>query len=351
MKKILFFNHKGGVSKTTSAFNIGWMLALKGKRVLLVDADPQCNLSALILNDHFEEYYINPETKNQNIKDGVKVAFEGKPKAIEAVTPFKSEFNSNLFLLPGHPNLTEYDPSLSFAQTSNNAITTLQNLPGAFNELIEETGKKNNIDFVLIDLNPGLSAINQNLFITSDAFIIPTSPDPFSQMAINTLSDILPRWVDWANRMRPLLEDASYPLPQTTPKFIGELIQRFNIRKGKAASPFQNNIEDIKLTVNEKLFPALKKSNMTYTKEQYELANIQDSYCLAEIPDFQSLNQKAHDANVPVFALTKEQIGAVGTVYENIEKNREKFFELFENIADKIQKITSQDDGRSAQSV
>ena len=47
--KIVLFNHKGGVSKTTTTFHLGWMLASKGHRVILVDADPQCNLSGLIL--------------------------------------------------------------------------------------------------------------------------------------------------------------------------------------------------------------------------------------------------------------------------------------------------------------
>lgn len=49
VKKIVFFNHKGGVSKTTSTFNIGWKLAEMGHRVLLVDADPQCNLTSVFL--------------------------------------------------------------------------------------------------------------------------------------------------------------------------------------------------------------------------------------------------------------------------------------------------------------
>ena len=48
-KTICFFNHKGGVSKTTTTFNIGWSLANKGYKVLMVDLDSQCNLTGLVL--------------------------------------------------------------------------------------------------------------------------------------------------------------------------------------------------------------------------------------------------------------------------------------------------------------
>ena len=54
MKKIVLFNHKGGVSKTTSTFYLGWMIAEMGHKVLLVDADPQCNLTALFLGEEFD---------------------------------------------------------------------------------------------------------------------------------------------------------------------------------------------------------------------------------------------------------------------------------------------------------
>ena len=48
-KRIALFNHKGGVSKTTTTFNLGWMLAQMGNRVILVDGDPQSNLTGLVL--------------------------------------------------------------------------------------------------------------------------------------------------------------------------------------------------------------------------------------------------------------------------------------------------------------
>ena len=61
MKIISLFNHKGGVSKTTTTFNMGWMLANLGYKVLIVDADPQCNLTALALGysttDDFDKIY------------------------------------------------------------------------------------------------------------------------------------------------------------------------------------------------------------------------------------------------------------------------------------------------------
>lgn len=335
-QKFVFFNHKGGVSKTTTTYNIGWMLAKKGKRVLLVDGDPQCNLTALILGDNYEKYYLDESTKGNNIKDGVKVAFEGKPLPISSINCPVAPKNRNLYLLPGHANLSEYDAALTFAQTSNNAISTLQNLPGAFNELINKTSEVYQIDYVLIDLSPALSAINQNLFILSDFFIIPTNPDPFSIMALNTLVSILPRWVDWTQKTRPSFEEAAYPLPTTTPKLIGTLIQRFNIRNGKAAKPYRENIQEIKDAVVSNLVPALRNKNMVFTEDIYVQAGISNDYCLAEIPDFQGLLPKANDNGVPVFAISDDEIGESGAVRDGMISKRNTFHELFENIANQV---------------
>jgi len=337
--KIVLFNHKGGVSKTTTTFNLGWMLALKGKKTLLIDADPQCNLTSLALKDYFEEYYISNETKYNNIKDGVKVAFEGKPKEIEGIDCFKFSRNENLFLLPGHANLSEYDSALSFAQTSNGAIATLQNLPGSFNELINRTSEKYKIDYVLIDLSPALSAINQNLFSLSDFFIIPTSPDPFSIMALNTLATVLPRWVEWVEKMRPLFVEATYPLSNSTPKIIGTLIQRFNIRNGKAAAPYRNNISEINSTVSNSLIPILRNKKMVCDFYVYSDAGINDDFCLAEVPDFQGLLPKANEIGVPIFALENSEIMETGAVLDGLISKRDSFYELFDKIAEKIIKV------------
>lgn len=49
-KIIALFNNKGGVSKTTTTYNLGWMLALLENRVLIIDSDPQCNLTGVSIN-------------------------------------------------------------------------------------------------------------------------------------------------------------------------------------------------------------------------------------------------------------------------------------------------------------
>ncbi|MDP2105196.1 MAG: ParA family protein, partial [Desulfobulbaceae bacterium] len=302
-KRLVVFNHKGGVSKTTSAYNIGWMMA-KEHRVLLVDADPQCNLSGLILGDDFEKYYTEDATKTENIKDGVSATFDGRPVPIEAVDCVSPERAPNLFLLAGHANLSEYDAALTFAQTSNNAITTLQNLPGAFAELLRLTEEKYNIEYTIIDLNPSLSAINQNLFLISDAFIIPTNPDPFSLMALDTLKTILPRWVAWKRNAIPLFAESAYPLNDSVPKFIGSLVQRFNIRRGRAAKPYRDNIGEIQARMKGPVFSALSAAGMTLDLADYDDDFDETGYCLGQIPDFQGLLPKSYDVGVPVFELT-----------------------------------------------
>lgn len=333
-KRLVVFNHKGGVSKTTTAYNVGWALAAHAK-VLFVDADSQCNLSGLLLNDSFEEYYFDDATKDQNLKDGVAPAFDGKPIPLQAVDCFSPARNHNVFLLAGHANLSAYDAALTFAQTSNNAITTLQNLPGAFSELIRLTEERYEIDYTIIDLNPSLSAINQNLFLVSDGFLIPTNPDPFSIMALQTLKTTLPRWVNWKRSSISLFQDSAYPLPTGTPKFVGTVIQRFNIRKGKAAAPYRNNIDEINSVVEGEVFDALQAAGMTLPAADY--AGLQDEhYCLAEIPDFQGLLPKAHQAGVPVFALEDDELEATGPVLEGFKERRAFFREQFHGLAAKI---------------
>jgi len=197
------------------------------------------------------------------------------------------------------------------------------------------------IDYTLIDLNPGLSAINQNLFLSAHAFIVPTNPDPFSVMAIDTLKNILPKWVLWKRNAVQLFSDSAYPLLDGEPKFIGSLIQRFNVRNGRAAKPYRDNITEIKDKICKDFFESISKVGMTLDSEQYTQDFIDSSYCLDEIPDFQGLLPKSYQAGVPVFELLDTEINETGPVLEQMTKNRDNFQNKFQLLNEKIIKLLS----------
>ena len=337
-KIIEVFNHKGGVSKTTTTFNLAWKLTEFNKKVLVVDGDPQCNLSELFMGDSFESYYDNTDTKDQNIKDAVSDAYNGRPYPIKKIKCPMHINNENLYLLPGHMDLSEYEASLSLSMNSNGAITTLQNLPGAIYELIKLCCEEYGIDYVFIDMNPGLTAMNEMFFTYCDDFIVPTNPDPFSVMALKTLSKTLPRWKQWSENTKQIFSDTSYPLPDSSMMFLGEIIQRFSMRMGKPSHSYEGKIDDIKKCIDTDFIPVMEKNEMLNPI----IASNRRNHCLGEIPDFQSLIQRANEAMVPVYALSAKQMKAQGYVYENMEKSRQRFTTMFNDIANLIIEATNE---------
>ena len=343
-KRIALFNHKGGVSKTTTTFNLGWMLASKGKRVILVDTDPQANLTGLVLGhkgpSELQRFY--EEEPDRNLKAGLEPAFESQPTPIKAVNCIPVEEQDGLFLLPGHIGLSEYEVSLGLAQNLSGSIQTLQNLPGSISVLLDRTAEKFEAEYILIDMNPSLSSFNQNMLMTSDYFILPTSPDYFSVMAIASLSDVLPNWHRWSETAQSLqiLKEAVYPFPSITPKFMGTIVQNYRPRGGAPTQGFQVWIDEINARVSEQLFPILEQAGMTFPKATYSKFGI-ENYCIATIPDFNTLVATSQDAQTPVFALTAEQIGRTGIVLQQVEKQRDSLSKLFTKLADKVIGMTS----------
>ena len=346
-KRIALFNHKGGVSKTTTTFNLGWMLASKGKTVILVDSDPQANLTGLILgysgfddeDKELTQFYQG--FTNQNFKTGLEPAFESRPSPMTAVNCYSVPNLPKLFLLPSHIGLSEYEVTLGIAQELSGSIQTLQNLPGAMSNLLEKTALNHQADYILIDMNPSLSSFNQNLLMTSEYFIVPTNPDSFSVMAVDSLANVLPRWRSWADRANslPLLKEAAYPFPEVTPKFLGTVIQNYRPRGGAPARNFQTWIDRINQRVTSQLVPALDRAGMLFPPAVYSQCDIED-YCLAKIPDFNSLIAKSQETQTPVFALTEAQIGQSGAVLEQTVSARDNFMSIFSDFTDKVVRIT-----------
>lgn len=340
MKKIAIFNHKGGVSKTTTAFNIGWKLAQKGKKVLLVDADSQCNLSLYSLGDsEFDRFYAS-ENKN-NIKDALEPAFKSKPRLIEAIDCIQIPQNNNLYLLPGNLDLSECEVQLGLSFQLTDSVGALENLPGSFNYLFEKVASRYNFEYVIIDMNPSLSSINQDLLIISDYFFVPTSPDIFSYMAIKSLSRILPNWERWAKNARNLFKNAEYPLPMNTPKFLGYTINDFNLSKGRPTKAFEDLMNNISNVISEELVPNLGKEGMLLEDEKYLAAqNLNDrlrnqhrelqKYCIAEISNFNKLIAMSNDKSIPIFELSSWRM------QDGQRRTLHWFKTLFNLIADKI---------------
>ncbi|MYF36375.1 MAG: ParA family protein [Synechococcus sp. SB0678_bin_12] len=350
-RQIALFNHKGGVSKTTTTFNLGWQLAVLGKRVVLVDADPQSNLTGLVLGycgpSDLEDFYRNEP--DRNLKSGLAPAFESRPERIKPVECFPIPGRDGLFLLPGHIGLSEFEVTLGIAQELSGSIQTLQNLPGSIPHLLNETAKKFNADYILIDMNPSLSSFNQNLLVTSDYFIVPTTPDYYSVMAIDSLTKVIPNWDKWSDKAQqlPILKEASYPFPHAKSKFLGIIVQNYRPRSGAPTRGFQQWIDRINVKVTQDLYPALKSHNMTLPDSAYGLLKM-DNYCLASIPDFNSLITISQEKQTPVYALTDEQLrqsGQRGPVLSQTKESQAKFGKIFLDLGNKVLQLTSYANG------
>jgi cellulose biosynthesis protein BcsQ len=349
VRSIALFNHKGGVSKTTTAFNLGWMLAEKGHRTLLVDADPQCNLTGIVLGykgpTELENLY--KTEPDRNLWAGLLPAFDSRPVEIKGVEAIDVPGRDGLFLLPGHIRTAEYEVTLGIAQELSGSIQTLQNLPGSLRFLLEKTAARMQCDFVLVDMSPGLGSINQNLFVTSDYFVVPTMPDFFSVMAIDSLARVLPRWQKWAKSAYGLdfLRNAAYPFPEPHTQFVGTVIQKYRPRGGAPASAFQGWIDQLDTRVETDLIPALEASSMLLSSDRYARGDLGPGYSLATIPDFNSLIAKSQRAQTPIYALTADQIGQKGTVLAQTVRARENFRKQFSDLADKVLVLTSANKG------
>ena len=363
-KQIALFNHKGGVGKTTTTFNLGWMLANKGKKVIIVDCDPQCNLTGMVLGfegaENLESIYESEEVRD--IRDGLSPAFESRPVVIKPVVCAQIKSQPNMFLLPGHIGIAEYEVTLGIAQELSGSLVTLKNLPGSPHYLFEKTAEKYGADFILVDMSPSVGPMNQNLLMTSDYFIVPMFPDYFSAMATESLASILPKWSAWAKHAKTssLLQDAIYPFPDKSPKFLGTIIQNYRVRDGKPARAFQRWIDKIRDGIETKLIPALRENDMLLPERRYEKAsriapnaeessqlllpllfpNLAMARPLLQMSDFNSLIALSQEYKAPVFDLTDAQIGQTGNALENTKEAMRKFRELFDAGAERIIALT-----------
>lgn len=352
-KVIGLFNHKGGVSKTTTAFNLGWALANLNKKVLLVDLDSQCNLTGLILgydglSGGLDLFYDSRD--NLTLKSVVEKIIDGEAETIltsETGHVYQTQ-NQNLFLLPGSLNISNLDSQISIALKIAQGVPATKNLPGALPKFIKTLANESSFDYVILDMSPNVGGLNEVMLMSSDYFIIPTTPDFFCWQAVSSLTEYVTRWHGEIKSFKESSSARTLSYLTNTPLFLGTIQQRYRIRKQEPAKSFEKWITAIRKSVDASLVPCLDKLGCIKNRAEVQQA-IDDlklnltAYDLAHISDFNSLIAISQGLGKPVFALSDEDLinaKQFGWALNTMKENRDSFNEQFKTLARLIVTLT-----------
>ncbi|OXZ43817.1 chromosome partitioning protein ParA [Pseudomonas aeruginosa] len=251
MKTISIFNNKGGVGKTTLTYHLAHALARMGKRVLILDLDPQCNITALSLPQDWllnvweqEDPYIEDfkntrerdETAYKRMNEGTRTVHYLLAPTQEGTADLETlpppvELARDLHLIPGRLTMHLYEDKISSRwsdvyQGDPLAIRTVTKI----RELAERYSKLYNYDFVIMDTSPSLGALNKVIISTTDGFLIPCAPDMFSLYGIRNLGNALSVWQKQFNTIYQLLsEEKRKQFPERFVSLLGFTI--YNAKK------------------------------------------------------------------------------------------------------------------------
>lgn len=197
---ISFINMKGGVGKTSLAINVSKTLADRGKRVLILDMDPQFNATQSLLLYKTRYYKIfsdlNQDTQNQEIlfKEEIKsteiyneLSYKNKTilqlfsntNLLESAKELETEISTNLYLVPGDLNLAK-----EISGDTSNKCEIIYNY-------FEEQNILEKYDYVIIDCPPTWSILTHASLYVSDYYIIPSKVDLYSSVGIKILEELI----------------------------------------------------------------------------------------------------------------------------------------------------------------
>lgn len=314
MKIVTLYNHKGGVSKTTTTYNLSRYLRAKGKKVLIVDADPQCNMTELLMCNIIEELDEEAE-KTGNIKElpgtsllqVLQPRFYGEAPEVDINNIEEVQIDNNLFLIRGDVALSELDDFMAEAHTQrfSNKIHEKRNYV-ALGDMLVRFGEKKKFDYILIDVGPSSGALTRSCFLACDAFMIPMSADRFNVQAIHTLTEILHRWVEEHSQIYNDFQKLGLPIRVGKPMFLGAIPQHFKKYKGKPKAGFELWMNRIQSSLMNELVPRLSSVDGKIT-EKITLDNV----IITKIPDFGSLAVCAQECGKAVFEVSQEDTALI----------------------------------------
>lgn len=328
MKSIGFFNNKGGVGKTTLLCNLAGSLAIKhGKKILVIDADPQCNASAYLLDDEtlqtilMDENHYSVDAFYEPIRRG-----QGYPK--DTPTIIKSE-RFCVDLIVGDPKLSIREDLLAtdWAATRNGEPRGFQTTY-AFRELVS---RFNHYDFVLIDMGPSLGALNRSVLLGVEYFLMPLSVDIFSMMAVENIIKSLTSWKsaleDAVNRHNKE-EGYSFQIAgedvKWTLNFAGHVVQQYRAKKkeGKrqAVVAFERIIEK-------------QKAELVELCRFFDVDPVEAD--LGEVPTLSSVVPLSQQAHAPIFDLGSKD-GVVGAHYTRVSEAAEFFHAISQKFIERL---------------
>jgi cellulose biosynthesis protein BcsQ len=249
MKSIAIFNNKGGVGKTTLTFHVAYALAELGHRTLLIDLDPQSNLTLFGLTEdqlgaiwQEEEPFIDDyENASKRIPPAELAVLTGAKRSIHYLlkptedgtgepntqsTPV--QVHSNLGIIPGRLTVHMFEERLAsrwgdLYRGDPYALRVVTRI----RKLCEEYAAARGYEFVIIDTSPSLGVLNKVIISTADGFLVPCMPDMFSLYGIRNIGKSLATWQRDFQTILGLLSDAKRSgFPNKFVQFLGYTIYK-----------------------------------------------------------------------------------------------------------------------------
>lgn len=328
MKTLALFNHKGGVGKTTLTVNMADAMADLGLRVMLIDADPQCNLTSFYLEEKDLDVLLG-ESGDDNggtLWSAIKPVIEGKGP-IKPVQAYELH-NGNL-LCPGDVLLADYEEELPAAWTGSFARKTrdydvMCALSRASRQLAQEYGA----DVLIYDVGPNVGPLNRTILLDADYFATPVAADLFSLRALSTVGRSLARWVrDWKTVRELATPEHRAEILRGKPVYLGYITSAYKVSSGRAATRPHDYWEGkIAPRVQARVIADLRK-------EDTALVPFASTAKIAAIKDFHSLAPQAQAAGLAIGKL-KGQVNS--GYYAQVQEAAEEFESLAREVVKRM---------------